>query len=514
MNPQYVELSKLSADVADAAARAGRAPQVHSGKVRQGDIFVLLPPSAPGAKGGADFAADALAAGATALVLSPEDLEKIRPLVSSYAGPGLEIAVTPDPRGALGALAASYYGTHNSPVKLLGVTGTNGKTTSAYLLEALLQSAGQRVGIIGTVSYRWPGESIPAPLTTPGCLELHGLLARMRKAGVESAIMEVSSHALDQQRVAGLSFSGALFTNLTQDHLDYHADMESYFQAKSRLFAEPGDGGVPFTGKATAVNTDDPYGNRLYGETLHRAGRHVAYGLEANGSAASDFLHGRVLGMGPEGINLAHSFNGKSWEFRSPLVGAFNAMNLLGVQALALGLGMEPADMRGLKDFNGVPGRLERVPNNVGLDAFVDYAHTPDALIKAINALKDSGFKRVITVFGCGGNRDRRKRPLMGEAVCRYSDVAVLTSDNPREEEPGAIMRDVLPGMKDCGEFHQWVDRREATRNAVKLMQPGDALLVAGKGHEDYQIIGREKIYYSDQAVLREAFAELEGAQS
>ncbi|MDL2216870.1 UDP-N-acetylmuramoyl-L-alanyl-D-glutamate--2,6-diaminopimelate ligase, partial [Desulfovibrio sp. OttesenSCG-928-M14] len=348
--------------------------------------------------------------------------------------------------------------------------------------------------------YRWPGHEEDAPLTTPGCLELHDMLARMHKAGVEYAFMEVSSHALDQERVAGIDFSGALLTNITQDHLDYHQDMDEYYDAKARLFLTEAEGGVPFDEKKRVANSDDALGRRIL--ELRPGG--LGFGLTGMRAASSRHLAGDIVSMSPQGLRLRMEYEGKSWDLASPLVGAFNAMNLLGAQAMCLELGLCPDDFGALESFAGVSGRLERVPNPLGLNVFVDYAHTPDALSKAISALRDAGFARIITVFGCGGNRDRSKRPLMGRAVAGLTDVAVLTSDNPRDEDPEAIMADVRPGLAGCPEVFSLADRREALARGLALLGKNDALLVAGKGHERYQLVKGVKTPFSDQDVLRE----------
>ena len=460
--------------------RSGKAGlQIHSGRVAAGDVFVVLP-------GGEQYIDDAISRGAGVLVCTPESAAKI-------SAP-LRVVTCPAPRTVLGRLARARYGTARLDFPVIGITGTNGKTTITYLLEAFFAALGKPVGVMGTINYRWPGHEQPAPLTTPDCLTLHANLARMREAGVEVAAMEVSSHALDQERVAGINFSGAIFTNLTQDHLDYHADMEDYFASKAKLFARPYAGG-----QAAAINADCAYGRRLL--DLHK--RALGFGLTPlKGQRA--YVHGEILSLSRQGLHLRMTCRGESWELKSKLVGAFNASNLLAVQALGLALGYQPAQFKVLEDFNGVPGRLERIANPQGLDIFVDYSHTPDALLNAQKTLKDAGFKRLITVFGCGGNRDRGKRPLMGEAVAHWADIAVLTSDNPRREDPLAILDDIRPGLAGCRQVVEEVDRRKAIAKAIALLKPGDALLVAGKGHEDYQIIGDVKHPFSDQAVIRE----------
>ncbi|MBD5538729.1 MAG: UDP-N-acetylmuramoyl-L-alanyl-D-glutamate--2,6-diaminopimelate ligase [Desulfovibrio sp.] len=468
-----------------AAVRAGeREVRADSRAVRPGDIFVAVPGESVD---GTRFIPQAVEAGAGIIVC--------RPGAAQGAGAAsCHFIAHEDPREALWRLAAARWRTEDLPLRVVGITGTNGKTTTAALLEHLFTAAGHRVGVLGTVTYRWPGHSEAAPLTTPDPLSLHAMLARMADAGVDMVFMEVSSHALAQQRVSGVPFAGAAFTNLTQDHLDFHENMESYFKAKARLFLE-----LPRAGKVMAVNADDPWGRRL----LELCPDALSYGL-GRGAPGRRHLWGELLSSGTAGTQLRMRLDGEEWEVRSPLVGAFNAANLLTAQAMALELGLAPAAMGALEDFTGVCGRLERVDNPRGLHVFVDYAHTPDALVNVLTALRGAGFARIVTVFGCGGNRDRTKRPLMGEAVARHADVAVLTSDNPRNEEPEAILQDVLPGLAGAREVVVEADRRAATARALAMLGPEDALLIAGKGHEDYQIIRGVKHHYSDQEVVRE----------
>lgn len=472
-----------------AEAARGRKPQVDSRLVRPGDIFVALPPHR-GGRDGLEFLPQALERGAAyVLVASDARLpDQVPALVIRHD----------DPRQALGLLAAAHHGTARLPFPLLAVTGTNGKTSICAMLEHLFASAGRKVGVLGTVSTRWPGVERSAALTTPGCLELHGVMAEMAAAGVDVATMEVSSHALDQQRVAGLEFAGAILTNITQDHLDYHTDMEDYARAKFRLFFQ-----CPRQDKPAAVNADDPYGARLLSMLDHAVG----FGLHPlpplDQLPDHRLLRGRILEHGIQGMTLGCRFRGAFWTIASPLVGLHNASNLLAAQALALQTGLDVGDMASLETFHGVSGRLERVRNAKGLHVFVDYAHTPDALENVLKSLDLLRRGRLITVFGCGGDRDRAKRPLMGRAVCRFSDVAVLTSDNPRTEDPLAIINDVLPGTAGCKELLVEPDRRQAIRQALDLMDDTDICVIAGKGHEDYQIIGTVKHPFSDQAEVR-----------
>lgn len=459
---------------------------IDSRKAAPGCVFVALPGG--GADGG-QFIGDAVARGAAYVVCRPE-----------HAGAcgGAEVVDCADPRRALGLLARARYGTASLDFPVVGVTGTNGKTTATYLLDHLFASAGRKTGVLGTVSYRWPGHCEDAPMTTPDCLDVHAMLAAMKEAGVDMAFMEVSSHALDQNRVAGIDFGGAVFSNLTQDHLDYHHDMESYFRAKAKLFLD--EEGRPFRDRVMAVGTDNPWGARLAGLIPEV----IAFGLHGNCGSIRRYVEGKVLSSTTAGLRLRVRFEGREWVLASPLVGNYNAENLLAVQAVALGFGLDPEAFRCFESFCGVPGRLERILNPQKLDVFVDYAHTPDALVNVLTALRGAGFKRIVTVFGCGGNRDRAKRPLMGEAVAKLSDVAILTSDNPRHEEPRAIMDDVMPGLAKAAEVFAEEDRRRAIEKGLSLVRPGDALLIAGKGHESTQQIGAVKHPFSDQQTVRE----------
>jgi UDP-N-acetylmuramoyl-L-alanyl-D-glutamate--2,6-diaminopimelate ligase len=336
--------------------------------------------------------------------------------------------------------------------------------------------------------------SIPSTLTTPDCLSLHELIGRMAADGVECVVMEMSSHALDQDRVAGLPVEVGVFTNLTQDHLDYHGDMEHYFAAKERLFLDAGAGCLH-----GLVNLDDGYGRRLKARRSDLLG----FGIDATDAG----LRGEIRESGTWGMDLVMHYEGRSWNVRTGLVGRHNVMNLLAAAGAGLLLGLAPEQLECLSSATGAPGRLERVPNSRGLDIFVDYAHSPDALEKVSVALKAMGFARLITVFGCGGDRDATKRPLMGQAVARHADMVVLTSDNPRTEDPESILDQIEPGLSQAARVLREADRRKAICLAIHAMRPGDALLIAGKGHEDYQIVGTEKRHFSDFEVVRECLA-------
>lgn len=475
-----------------------------SRRVSPGCVFVAMNGTTTD---GGRFIPDAIAADAGFIVCE-------RHLAKTVTG-AVPVPVE-NPRAALASLAAALHNTAALPFTLVGVTGTNGKTTVTYLLEHLFRQKGTAAGVIGTIAQRWPGHEAEAAMTTPDCVELHAMLADMAGAGVTLAAMEVSSHALDQSRVAEIPFGGAVFTNLTQDHLDYHQTFEAYYAAKARLFLD-----LARADKTMAVCIDDKWGQRLAADILNRHGQNanlITFGFDRQGLKpcrwqSSRHLTGQILESSRAGLHLRMTCSGTAgldlaWEIRSPLVGAFNAENLLAAQAIGLGLGFLPEDFLCFETFQGVPGRLERIPNDRGLDVFVDYAHTPDALVNVLNALRNAGFQRIVCVFGCGGNRDRTKRPLMGEAVAQGADIAVLTSDNPRHEDPQAIIADVMPGLTQhpgmACEVIAEPDRRRAMARAMERLRPGDALLVAGKGHETTQQIGDVKHPFSDQQTLRE----------
>lgn len=465
-------------------AASGLMARTDSRKVRPGDIFVAVPGVSAD---GAAFIPDAVANGA-AYVVAREGAQL-------PTGTEAKLVVHENPRVALGELAAAHFNTRNLGLTFIGVTGTNGKTTVSYMIEHLLSAAGRKVGVIGTVSYRWPGFNLEANMTTPDCWQLHELVANMAKSGVDTVVMEVSSHALHQDRVWGLDFDVAALTNVTQDHLDYHGTMDAYFRAKARLFEE-----FPKVGKAAVVNADDSYGRML----LSRYEPSIGFGLDYPNVGKGPGLHGEIKSSTSRGLELKMRYDGDTWALVSPLIGHHNASNLLTAQGVGLALGLKPKRLKAMENFMGVPGRLERIPNARGLDVFVDYAHTPDALENVLSSVRELDFKRLFCVFGCGGNRDKAKRPLMAEAVCRYADVAVLTSDNPRDEDPLDIMNDARPGIAGCAEVIEDADRATAIRLALDAMEQGDVLIIAGKGHETYQEIKGVKNHFNDAEVVKE----------
>jgi UDP-N-acetylmuramoyl-L-alanyl-D-glutamate--2,6-diaminopimelate ligase len=448
---------------------------------------------------GHGFAAAAARAGAVAVFAE-------RPVECAPA----RLVLVADARRALALAAAALQGRPGDALRLCGVTGTNGKTTVTWLVEACLREAGIPSGLVGTVAYRWPGGEAEAPHTTPGPVELQALLAQVVRAGARAAVLEVSSHALDQERVAGLSFQAAGFTNLTRDHLDYHGDEERYFLAKRRLFSE-----LLAPGGTAVLNSDDPSGARLAAELSGAGGATVwRYGLGAGAEIAACAIESSL-----SGLRARLSTPLGPLELRSPLVGAHNLENLLCATGLALALSCPPeAVARGLAACPGAPGRLERVPAPE-VAVFVDYAHTDDALSRVLAALRALGPRRLVAVFGCGGDRDRGKRPLMGQAVARAADLAVATSDNPRTEDPAAILAEIVPGLERGGlapigaaearggarGYAVEPDRRAAIRLALAAARPGDAVLIAGKGHETCQIVGAERRHFDDREEARRA---------
>lgn len=490
---------RLSSVIEGTGASLGQAPDgevslvtADSRKVKPGALFVAVPGTRAD---GAAFAPAAARAGAIA-VLAERDVDC----------PPATVLRVPSARRALALAAANLHGRPGERISLCGVTGTKGKTTVTYLVEACAAAAGVATGVIGTVNVRLPGRTLPASHTTPDAAELQEILAAMRDAGARAGILEVSSHALDQERVAGLPFRAAGFTNLGRDHLDYHPDVGSYFQAKRRLFTE----GLRSDGVAV-VNAADAHG-ALLADELRAAGRTTwrcgVPGAEITaGEVRGDLSGTRAVLATPRG----------AVPVTSPLVGAHNLENLMVAAGLALAMGFPPAAVSaGLSTSRGAPGRLERIDGR-GVSAFVDYAHTPDSLSAACAAIRGLGPRRLVVVFGCGGDRDRGKRPLMGRAAGNAADLLVVTSDNPRTEDPRAIVEDIVPGVLAAGlprvapsrllsgerGFAVEVDRRAAIALALSAARPGDAVLIAGKGHEDYQIVGAEKFPFDDREEAR-----------
>ncbi len=394
--------------------------------------------------------------------------------------------VVPEARLAVARLAAVFYGDPSASLEIVGVTGTNGKTTVSYLIEHLLADQDRRTGVIGTVNYRYAGREIPADETTPGPVRTQAILAEMVRAGCRSAVMEVSSHALDQHRVAGIDFRTAVFTNLTQDHLDYHGSLDAYFDCKARLF----EGLRP---SATAVlNADDPRGAALAARTSAAV---RTYGF----AAAADL---RVADVRPLSRSTAFTVTagGRSFPVDLPLIGAHNVSNALAALGAAASLGADPGRAaRALASFPGVPGRLEAVDRGQDFSVYVDFAHTPDGLESVLASLTPYRHGKLILVFGCGGDRDRGKRPLMAAIAARFCDRVIVTSDNPRGEDPRSIIREVTAGFPAAARYEVQADRRRAIRQALLAARRDDIVLLAGKGHERVQIVNGVTHPFSDR---------------
>jgi UDP-N-acetylmuramoyl-L-alanyl-D-glutamate--2,6-diaminopimelate ligase len=446
--------------------------------VRPGGLFFCV----PGARrDGHDFASDAVRAGAEVLVVERRlDFSVTQVQVRSV-------------RQAMGPISAAFFGHPGERARLVGVTGTNGKTTTTYLLESIFRSAGLRAGIIGTTGVRSDGTPVAFDRTTPEAPDLQRLLRWMVDDGVEAVAMEVSSHGLHQRRVDGSKYRASVFTNLSQDHLDYHGTIAAYFDAKRRLF-------TPELSVAGAVNADVPEGRRLASEAAIPL---VTFGLEEGCDLRATEVEVSASGC---------AFTVMGRHYRSSLRGTFNVYNCLGAIAAARQVGVEDADIAaGIRALTGVPGRLEPVDAGQPFAVLVDYAHTPDSLDNVLRAARGLTRGRVIVVFGCGGDRDRGKRPLMGEAATRRADLTVITSDNPRSEDPLAIMAEIEPGaLRGGGAYRVEPERRSAIRLALGEARRGDVVLIAGKGHETGQEFADRVVPFDDRQVASEELALLE----
>jgi UDP-N-acetylmuramoyl-L-alanyl-D-glutamate--2,6-diaminopimelate ligase len=474
----------------------------NSQQCEKDDLFVAI----PGVRmDGHRFIGDALARGARFIIHERD-----------FAPPtGVTAIRVRDSRQVLGRLGSNFFGNPSTSLCLIAVVGTNGKTTITYLLEAILQAAGHSVGVLGTVDYRYNEMHFPAPNTTPESFEMQRILREMADHGVTHVVSEVSSHAIDLHRVDDCAFDLGIFTNLTQDHLDYHKAMENYFQAKRRFFSEVLPGGGKNHPRPMIVNGDDPWGQRIIREV---AGGRLTYGLDNPCDiTAAPFRLSR------EGIEAKIRLSGEALDIASPLMGRFNLYNILAAAAAARAVAIPNEAIRnGIGSLAQVPGRLEKVSTAGQPAVFVDYAHTDDALRRVLQnlaAFRTGRTERIITVFGCGGERDRGKRPLMGEAATVLSDLTIVTSDNPRTEDPLDIIREIETGIRaskfiDIAEFERHPgkrgyliipDRREAIAAAIAQAGAADIVLIAGKGHEDYQIVGSRKFPFDDRVIAREA---------
>ncbi|CAN5876934.1 UDP-N-acetylmuramoyl-L-alanyl-D-glutamate--2,6-diaminopimelate ligase [soil metagenome] len=428
---------------------------------------------------GHDHAARAVQAGAAALVVEERVALPGRPV------PQL---VVPNSRAAMSALAAPFYGDPSRTVAVAGVTGTNGKTTTTFMLESIFRAAGDPAGLIGTVETRVAGRTAPAGRTTPEAVDIQRLLRQMADAGVRMCALEVTSIGIESGRTEGIHFDVAVFTNLTHDHLDHHGTMERYYAAKSRLFTSGAAG-------AAVINTDDPYGRRLVGELAYTP---LRFGMEEEADVVAAQVTADSRGSSFRAVGC-----GLNLPLQVRLPGLFNVSNALAAASAAVKMGIPPqAISEGISRLSSVPGRFEPVDVGQGFLVVVDYAHTPDALANVLRAARGLTEGRVLTVFGCGGDRDRAKRPEMGEAAARLSDIAYATSDNPRSEDPQAILSDIEKGFAGAaGEYRMVVDRAEAISRALGEAEPGDVVVIAGKGHETGQTIGAKVLPFDDRLV-------------
>lgn len=467
--------------------------QHDSRKVKEGALFVCIE---GGKADGHAFLQQAKECGAVAALVQKHIAEPPE---------GLVIIKVSDTREAVKEIAPFFFDYPSRKLRLLGITGTNGKTTTTYLLKSILQRAGYQVGIIGTIQNMIGERIVPAENTTPDVVDLQRLLAEMAESGMDYAVMEVSSHALALDRVAGCEFDLAVFTNMTQDHLDFHQTFENYLSAKQRLFALLQDGEGKKERKTAIVNLDDPAGVEMAKASSVTT---LSYGIKQQ----ADFM-ALAADVKAKGTRFILRWPQGEEEMQLKITGFFNVYNVLGAIAAAIAEGIEmPTIKAALQDFKSVSGRFELVDGGQDFSVIVDYAHTPDGLENILQTAKQIAKRRIIVVFGCGGDRDRTKRPIMGGIAAKYGDVVLATSDNPRTEEPKAILQEIEVGIKDnlsAGKLYEKIeDRRQAIGRAIELAQTDDLVVIAGKGHEDYQILNTGKIHFDDKEVALEWLGE------
>mgnify|MGYP001235177903 CR=1 FL=1 len=468
--------------------------QMDSRRVRPGDLFVCLPEIPGRMKDRHQFAADAVERGAVALVVERDvDVDVPKLLVS-------------DARYALALISSHFYGHPSHEMKVIAVTGTNGKTTSSFLIEQILRDYGYQTGLMGNIGMKIGSEFLEyeGKTNTQESPDLHRHFRQMRDVGTQYCVMEATSEGLEYGRVLGVNFRTAVFTNLTQDHLNFHGTMENYRAAKGLLFARLGNsfGSRPDDRKFAILNADDPASAYFRKLTFAQV---ITYGIEQPADVTADDI--RITAQGSS--FTVSSFAGEE-RIRMRLIGKFNVYNALGAIAATLVEGVPLSEIRNsLERMNPVPGRMEVVDEGQNFLVVVDYAHTPDGLENALSTIREFAESRVICVFGCGGDRDRTKRPAMGKIAAKYSDYVVVTSDNPRTEDPDAILQEIRAGLVEdgvgAGRYELIVDRREAIRKAIEMATPNDVVLIAGKGHETYQIIGDRTIHFDDREEAKRA---------
>ena len=490
-------LSELAALLKDARISGGDAEitsiERDSRRVREGALFVCISGAHVDAH---SFIPNAARAGARAILTERETVD---------VPDGITVLHVADLQEALDVIVPYFYDYPARAMRVIGITGTNGKTTTSYLVRAILRHAGKRVGLIGTIQVMMEDEVFPTANTTPDVIVMQQLLSEMRARGMDAVVMEVSSHALDQGRVAGIEFDTAVFTNLTQDHLDYHKTMENYARAKARLFEYVSAQGSK-AGKTAVLNADDEASETMRAHTHCPV---ISYGVEHDADLMAKGVHlaqdGMELTLMCDGAQLAHLHIG--------LTGLFNVSNVLAATGAALAEHVSAADIaEALTVFAGVPGRFELVREGQPFSVIVDYAHTPDGMENVLRTARAVTAGRIIAVFGCGGDRDRTKRPIMGRMAAELADIAILTSDNPRTEDPAAILDEVETGVLPvigAKPYEKLVDRRTAIFHAVGTARAGDTVVILGKGHENYQILKDKTIHFDDRETAREAIRGL-----
>lgn len=454
--------------------------------VRPGDLFVAL----KGEKAdGYEFVGEAVARGAIAILSEREVPDHFQKIWIQAA----------DPRKALALCASNFFAHPSEKLKLVGITGTKGKTTITYILEEILRMANIDVGVIGTITYRSRGIRLEAERTTPEAPDLQRMMREMVDSGVTHCVMEVSSHSLELDRVAGIDFDVVVFTNLSGEHLDYHKSMDKYFESKKKLFQ------IPSRETMAVINSDDPWGQKLLSELMMDS---LTYGIAPQATVRAE-----SFSFYQEGLEMTVKYGGGEISVASHLLGKPNMYNILASIASALALKVPAhAIKEGIASLKGVPGRFEKIDNALGFNIFVDYAHTDDALRNLLETAKELNYNRIILVVGAGGDRDRQKRPRMGEVAGLLSDWTILTSDNPRTEDPMAILRDIEEGIKKTGpdKYVLEPDRRSAIHKALSAAEKGDCVLVAGKGHESYQVLKDTVIPFNDADIIRSLIKEME----
>jgi len=463
----------------------------NSNNVKRGFIFISI----KGPKvDGHNFINDAISRGAVAIIVE-KDVEVLKDIT---------IVRVTDTKKILPIVADEFYNYPSNRMNIIGVTGTNGKTTTTYFIDQILRKAGHKTGIIGTINYQIGDRIIPAVNTTPGPIQLRALLHQMLVANIEYAVMEVSSHAIAQRRIAGIEFDTCVFTNLTPEHLDYHGTLEKYQDTKLQLFEQMGKNSKKNTTKKAIINIDDPANKRFIDVCQVET---ITYGLNTNASVYATDIESTL-----NGSCFKLHIGSESIEVKINLAGRYNIYNALAGASAVLAFGLSLSEIKsGLKSLKSVPGRFEKITANAGFCIIVDYAHTPDGMKQVLSAAKALKPNRIITVFGCGGDRDKLKRPQMGKISSELSDYIIITSDNPRTEEPMKIIEEIIQGIKDTSSSVLEIipDRKSAIKRAIELAKENDMVMILGKGHETYQVLKNTVVPFDDRQVVKEILGKI-----